>query len=266
MEDDQEGASSVEPQLFVTAFARGLAVIRAFGPERPHPTLSDVAKVTGLPRATVRRCLHTLVELGYAESNGRFFSLTPKILTLGYSYLSASPLPRLAQPFLERVSERSHESCSLSILDGEEIVYVARSATRRIMSVDLAIGSRLPAFCTSMGRVLLAALPAEELQRRLGEMKLTRYTRHTVTEHEALLPLLDAAREQGYAIADQELEEGLRSLAVPVFGAGGKVVAAMNLSTQAARVELEQLRGPLLDLLRLAAAELSAVLGGYRPG
>ena len=257
-----EGADN-DPQLFVTALARGLAVIRAFGPERLHPTLSDVAKATKLPRATVRRCLHTLVELGYAESNGRFFSLTPKILLLGYSYLSSTPLPRLAQPFLERVSERSNESCSLSVLEGDEIVYVARSATRRIMSVDLSVGSRLPAFCTSMGRVLLAALPPAELERRLAEMKLEPYTAHTTVDRAALAAILQTAREQGYAISDQELELGLRSLAVPVFGAGGKVVAAMNLSTQASRVDLDTLRGPLLDTLRLTAAEMSGVLGGY---
>jgi len=259
---DADDISTPDSQPFVTALARGLAVIRAFGRDRAESTLTDLAKATELPRATVRRCVHTLVGLGYAQSDGRHFSLTPKILTLGYAYLSTAPLPRVAQPFLERISESCNESCSLSILEGDEVVYLARSARKRIMSVDLSVGSLLPAYCTSMGRVLLAALPEDEMCNRLARAKLQQFTPHTIVDPDALREILNGVRRQGFAIVDQELEIGLRSLAVPVFGAGGKVVAAMNVSAQAGRVDIVQLRGPLLDSLRLGVAELSAVLGG----
>ena len=257
-----DDATSHDSLPFVTALARGLSVIRAFGPDRAEPSLADLAKATELPRATVRRCIHTLIELGYAQSNGRHFSLTPKILTLGYAYLSTAPLPRIAQPFLERISESCNESCSLSILEGDEVVYLARSARKRIMSVDLSVGSLLPAYCTSMGRVLLAALPEDEARARLARAPLQRFTPHTIIDRDALGEILNGVRRQGFALVDQELEIGLRSLAVPVFGGGGKVVAAMNVSAQAGRVDIVQLRGPLLDSLRLGVAELSAVLGG----
>ena len=256
--------TSHDSQPFVTALARGLSVIRAFGPGRAEASLADLAKATELPRATVRRCVHTLIELGYAQSNGRYFSLTPKILTLGYAYLSTASLPRIAQPFLERISESCNESCSLSILEGDEVVYLARSARKRIMSVDLSVGSLLPAYCTSMGRVLLAALPEDEARTRLARAPLQQLTPHTIVDPDSLGEILNGVRRQGFALVDQELEIGLRSLAVPVFGAGGKVVAAMNVSAQAGRVDIVQLRGPLLDSLRLGVAELSAVLGGCR--
>ena len=259
---DADDISTEDSQPFVTALARGLAVIRAFGRDRAESTLTDLAKATELPRATVRRCVHTLVGLGYAQSDGRHFALTPKILTLGYAYLSTASLPRVAQPFLERISESCNESCSLSILEGDEVVYLARSARKRIMSVDLSVGSLLPAYCTSMGRVLLAALPEDEMCNRLARAKLQRFTPHTIVDPDSLREILNGVRRQGFAIVDQELEIGLRSLAVPVFGAGGKVVAAMNVSAQAGRVDIVQLRGPLLDSLRLGVAELSAVLGG----
>lgn len=259
---DADDVSINDSQPFVTALARGLAVIRAFGRDPAEPTLTDLAKATELPRATVRRCVHTLVGLGYAQSDGRHFSLTPKILTLGYAYLSTASLPRVAQPFLERISESCNESCSLSILEGDEVVYLARSARKRIMSVDLSVGSLLPAYCTSMGRVLLAALPEDEVCNRLARAKLEQFTPHTIVDPDALREILNGVRRQGFALVDQELEVGLRSLAVPVFGAGGKVVAAMNVSAQAGRVDIVQLRGPLLDSLRLGVAELSAVLGG----
>lgn len=256
-----EDLAEEEAQPFVTAFARGLAVIRAFGPQLPHPTLAELAKATNLPRASVRRSLHTLVTLGYASTNGRFFSLTPKILGIGYSYLSTTPLPRVAQPFLERVSDRTSESCSLCILEMDEIVYVARSATRRIMSVVLSVGSRLPAYCTSMGRVLLGDLKEQEILERLRQTKLVHHTPKTLIEPGALLQAFRSASKLGFAIVDQELEIGLRSIAVPVYGPGRKVVAAMNVSAQAGRVNLEQMRGPILDTLREAAADLSTALG-----
>src|SRR5882724_7055774 len=215
---DADDISTPDSQPFVTALARGLAVIRAFGPDRAEPSLTDLAKATELPRATVRRCVHTLVGLGYAQSDGRHFSLTPKILTLGYAYLSTASLPRVAQPFLERISESCNESCSLSILEGDEVVYLARSARKRIMSVDLSVGSLLPAYCTSMGRVLLAALPEDEMCNRLARAQLQRLTPHTIVDPDALRELLTGVRRQGFALVDQELDIGLRSLAVPVLG------------------------------------------------
>jgi IclR family transcriptional regulator, pca regulon regulatory protein len=257
----KEKSPEEEAQPFVTAFARGLAVIRAFGPQLPHPTLAELAKATNLPRASVRRSLHTLLTLGYAQTNGRFFSLTPKILGIGYSYLSTTSLPRVAQPFLERVSDRTSESCSLCVLEEDEIVYVARAATRRIMSVVLSVGSRLPAYCTSMGRVLMGDLPEQEMKERLKQAKLQRHTTKTIIETGALLQSFRLASKQGFAIVDQELEIGLRSIAVPVYGPGRKVVASMNVSAQAGRVNLEEMRGAILDTLREAAADLSTALG-----
>ncbi len=242
---------------FVTAFARGLAVIQAF--DRPEATLAELAKVTKLPRATVRRCLHTLVSLGFARNEGRYFSLTPKIMSLGYSYLCTTPLPGVAQPFLETVSETIHESSSLCVLEGEDILYVARAATRRITSVSLMVGSYLPAFCTAMGRVLLSGLSEQELRRRL-RTPLRTYTEHTVTDVEQLIGKIQAVRSDGYALVDQELENGLRSVAVPVYGADGSVAASMNVSAQAQRIEVEQLRGPILDALRRGAYGLTAAL------
>ncbi len=249
---------------FVTSFARGLAIIQAF--DQPESTLADLAKVTKLPRATVRRCLHTLVSLGFARSNGRYFSLTPKIMSLGYSYLSSTPLPTIAQPFLEIVSETIHESSSLCVLEGEEILYVARAATRRITSVSLMVGSQLPAFCTAMGRVLLSSLSEAELRRRLTQTTLPAYTEHTVTDVEQLVGKVRAVQSDGYALIDQEFERGLRSVAVPVYGANGSVVASMNVSAPAQRVEVGQLLGPVLDALRRGAYGLTAALCPARVG
>jgi IclR family transcriptional regulator, pca regulon regulatory protein len=243
------------------SFARGLAVIQAFGAHQPTPTLSDLAKATGLPRATIRRCVQTLVELGFAQSAGRQFSLNPKILKLGFAYLSSAPLPRVAQGYLDHISDRLNESSSVSVLEGDEIVYVARASTKRIMAVDLSVGSRLPAFCTSMGRVLLSALSQSEVRARMEKVPRQAFTPFTITRVEDLLAQLELVRRQQFAVVDQELEIGLRSIAVPVRGEGARIVAAINVSTQAARVSLEQLHGPVLQILRSAAAELSAALG-----
>jgi IclR family transcriptional regulator, pca regulon regulatory protein len=245
---------------FVTAFARGLAIIQAFGPNRPDYTLAELAKVTKLPRATVRRCLHTLVSLGFARNTGRYFSLTPKIMSLGYSYLAATPLPSIAQPFLETVSENIGESCSLCVLEGGEILYVARAATRRITSVSLMVGSQLPAFCTAMGRVLLSGLPERELRQKLTHSPLRAYTAQTVTDVEQLVVKVRAVMSDGYALVDQEFEDSLRSIAVPVYGSDGAIVASMNVSAQASRVDAKQMCGPILDALRRGAYGLTAAL------
>lgn len=241
---------------FMTSLARGLTVIRAFTGANPQLTIAEVAKISGLPRAAARRCLHTLERLGYVGSDGRRFSLRPRILALGYAFLSSAPLSETLQPVLERVSERVHESCSAAALDDDEIVYIARAATHRIMSVTLNVGSRLPAYCTSMGRVLLSQLPRAELDDFLGRVRLKPYTEKTVTSRDALRRVLEQVRERGYALVDQELELGLRSIAVPVRGASGAVVAAMNVSTQAARVGRREMEGRFLPALQQGAGEV----------
>jgi IclR family transcriptional regulator, pca regulon regulatory protein len=251
---------SAEDPAFVAALARGLSVIRSFGAGREYQTLAEISRSTNLPRATVRRALLTLQSLGFISSDGKYFALTPAILSLGYAYLTATPLPRLIQPALESVCEKTHESASATVLDGDEIVYVARAATRRIMSVGLSVGSRLPAFCTSMGRVLLAARPPQEVGTRLAAANLHALTPHTRTNVGELLEILAKVRNDNYCIVDQELELGLRSLAVPVRDAEGHVIAAMNVSVQAGLISSETLVGDILPIMRTAIASLAPTL------
>lgn len=246
---------------FMTSLARGLAVIRAFSQQRKKLSIAQVSHQTGIPRAAVRRCLHTLARLGYVSINERDFALSPKILTLGHAYLSSTPLSASAQPSLDRITATTHESCSMAILEDDEILYVARSAaTVRIMSVDLSIGSRLPAYCTSMGRVLLASLAPKELAAHFERVKPVAYTQYTLTTRDKLAKALDTVREQGYSIVDQELEIGLRSIAVPVIDASGKAVAAINIGAQASRASARLMQQEFLPPLRAAARELSLLL------
>lgn len=242
----------------VQSLARGLAVIRAFDERHPDMTLSDVARSTGLTRAAARRFLHTLVALGYVRTDGRRFALRPRVLELGYAYLSSAGLPEIAQPHMEALSAKLHESCSLSVLDGFDIVYVARVPTHRIMTVAINVGTRFPAYATSMGRVLLAHRPAEWLQDYLAKAELLPLTPKTVTDPAALDKLLARIRETGYCIVDQELEVGLRSIAAPVTGADGAVVAALNMSAHVSRGSVEQARRELLPDLRECARAISA--------
>lgn len=215
---------------FVQSLARGLAVVRAFDAEHQEMTLSEVAARTALTRATARRFLHTLVGLGYVRTDGRVFALTPLVLQLGYAYLSGQQLPDLAQPILEELSHRHGESTSLAILDGTDIVYLTRIHTRRIISVGISPGTRFPAHATSMGRVLLAALGPAELDAYFAEAQLAPLTPRTLSSRGAIEAELARVREAGYAVVDQELEVGLRSLAVPVLGADGRTVAAINMA------------------------------------
>lgn len=247
--------------FFVDALARGLATIRCFDEAHPRLSISEVARLTGLSRATARRSLLTLSTLGYMASDGKYFWLSPKILSLGHAYLSSTPLPRILQPALEQVSERTHESCSASILEGGEIVYIARSATRRIISVGLGVGSRLPAYCTSMGRVLLAALEPSQLEAYLSQTPLLALTPHTLTDPQLLRKELGQVRQQGYALVDQELELGLRSVSVPLKNSRGKVLAAINIGAQAGRVSQAEMVHNLLPVLREAARSLTPLLG-----
>jgi IclR family pca regulon transcriptional regulator len=246
---------------FMTSLARGLTVIEAFSNSRHHPTAAVLSAQTGLPRAAVQRCLYTLRRLGFVDSDDeRHFYLRPNVLSLGYSYLYSTPLASAAQPVLERVSRLLHESCSIATLEGESIVYVVRSPVTRIMSVDLRVGSRLPAFCTSMGRVLLASGPREKLPGYVARLTLTRYTDRTIASKQKLLRLLHGVSDAGYAIVDQELEIGLRSIAVPLRDWSGRVVAALNTSAHAQRVSLQEMQTRFLPALLRAAQELSLLL------
>ncbi|MDL2187573.1 pca regulon transcriptional regulator PcaR, partial [Pseudomonas sp. ChxA] len=219
---------------FMTSLARGLAVVQAFQERKRHLTIAQISHRTEIPRAAVRRCLHTLIKLGYATTDGRTYSLLPKVLTLGHAYLSSTPLAVSAQPYLDRMSEQLHEACNMATLEGDDILYIARSATtQRLISVDLSVGGRLPAYCTSMGRILLAALDDASLKDYLDHADLQTKTSRTLTTPEALFECLQQVRQQGWCIVDQELEQGLRSIAVPVYDASGQVLAALNVSTHA---------------------------------
>lgn len=240
-------------------FAKGLSVIEAFSNNHEGMSIADIARITGLDRATARRCIITLVNTGYATANGRLYSLTPRVLRLSSAYLNAS-LPRLLQPSLESLAEKLHESCSAAILDKTEIMYIARASQHRVMSIGLQIGSRLPAYCTSMGRVLLAALPTEEARERLRSTERKPLTPHTLTKIDDLMEELNSVRGAGYAINDQELELGLRSIAVPVRNIAGKVVAALNVGVPAAHISTTQLRKAFLPQLLDETAKLAEVL------
>jgi IclR family transcriptional regulator, pca regulon regulatory protein len=243
---------------YMLSLARGLSVLRAFGEGRAHLSVGDAAKLTGMSRAAARRCLYTLSKLGYTAGVDGVYALTPAVLSLGYAYLGSLSLARVAQPVLEHLSEHLHESSSMAVLDGDEIVYVARAATRRILSVGLAVGSRLPASSTSMGRVLLAFGPDTTRAAFLQRVKLTRFTAHTIADRARLKQELDRVRRQGFAIVDQELELGLRSLAVPVRRPDGQVVAAINVGVHAGRADAAALERDFLPALREAADEIGA--------
>jgi IclR family pca regulon transcriptional regulator len=245
----------------IRALARGLDVILAFSQNRPRMTLSQVAEATGLSRPTARRILLTLEAEGYARSNGRTFALTPRVLALGYAYLSSLNLTEIAQPYMERVVEQTQEGCSLATLDQTEVVYVTRVPTRRISSITLATGTRLPAHATSMGHVLLAGLSEPELHGYLAHADLRPLTGHTITRREDLISRLDLVRHQGYAIVDQELEHGLRSAAAPVKDANRRVIAALALSAMTATTDEHTFREHHAMILVDAAEQISRDLG-----
>src|SRR5580693_3046238 len=244
-----DAATAPRNSDFVQSLDRGLAVIRAFGPDRERLSLSEVARETGLTRAAARRFLLTLVKLGYVRNDGREFSLRPRVLELGYAYLSGLGMPEVAAPHLEELVAQVRESSSISVLDSQHIVYVARVPTKRIMTVSISVGTRFPAYATSMGRVLLAGLSEDDLSRYLAEADLAPITGRTVTDPDRLREILRDVAKQGYAIVDQELEEGLRAVAAPIHGAGGAVTAAINLSAHASRVSMSSMRTELLPHL-----------------
>jgi IclR family pca regulon transcriptional regulator len=253
-------AQATEKKQYLQSLERGMAVIQVFSREHPTLTLSEVARLTGMTRATARRILLTLEKLGHVRSDGRLFSLTPRVLTLGWAYLSSLNLWEIAQPLMEDLVQETGESCSASTLDLPDIVYVARVPTRRIMSITLGVGTRLPAHATSMGRVLLADLPAAELDRYLEEFPLQAFTERTITDPAALRESLAEVRKQGWALNDQELEIGLRSIAAPIKSADGRTIAALNVSAAAPRVSVGELRSRFLPALLRTADLISSNL------
>ena len=254
----EAASTSAGDPNFMTSLERGLAVLQAFSQERRVLTTSQISQRTGIPRAAVRRCLYTLTKLGFVtEEDNRLFSLRPRVLKLGHAYLATTPLAHAAQPVLRHISTTLNESSSVAILDGDEILYIARASTSRIMSIDLHIGSRLPAYCTSMGRVLLAHFSDEALDAYLDRTKLIQYTPRTIVSREGLRSTLESVRTNGYALVDQELEIGLRSIAVPILGTGRQVSAALNVGVQAARISTAEMESRILPVLREGAQELA---------
>lgn len=245
---------------FVAALARGLNVIEALGASGGRLTLSDIARGAQLTRAAARRYLLTLARLGYAETDGKRFALAPGVLRLGYAYLSTASLPRLAQPVLETIGERTREVASLAMLDGTEILFLARSAQRRIVSATTSVGTRLPAYCTAMGRVLLASLPDEALEDRLRALKPRKLTPKTRVSMREIRGEIALARKRGYALSDEELELGLRSIAVLVPDARGRAQLALAVSLQASRMTPAGMVEKLLPALQTASRSLAQML------
>jgi IclR family pca regulon transcriptional regulator len=243
----------------MAGLAKGLAILELFGPGTPSLTLAEAARRTGLSRATARRCLLTLAEAGFVAQRGRDFAPQPRLLRLGYAFLSATPLPRLAQPLLEETQAATGEAISLAVLDGAEVVFVARSAPSRMVSVGPTIGSRLPAWCSATGRVLLAGMAEGDAAARLAGIAFGPLTPRTVTARDAVLRRIRQAGAEGHALCDQELELGLLSVAVPVRDVSGTVIAAMSASSQPGRRDAAALLNDLLPPLQAAAARLSAL-------
>jgi len=263
--DDDSGSaggpgSGGSPTEFVQAFGRGLAVIAAFDAENPRMTLSDAARRAGVTRAAARRLLHTLVQLGYVRVEDRYFTLTPKILELGYSYLSALGLPEIGLPYLSQVAETVKESAYMTVLDGKETVCVAAVPMRRIWNASITVGTRLPAYATAAGRAILAFEDEATVDEFLATAELKQVTPFTTTDPDELRKALAKARKQGYSVVDDELEEGLRSLAVPIRDASGTVVAALNVSVHASRGTMTTLRRDILPLAQTAALAIETDL------
>jgi IclR family pca regulon transcriptional regulator len=248
---EQQNTLSPDDRDFVTALASGLDVIRAFDAANPRMTLSEVAARTDMNRARARRFLLTLHALGYVRKQKRYFELAPRVLQLGYSFLSANNYHAVIQQYLEDITLECGESSSLGVLDGDKVAYVARSAAKhRLMSISLSVGTRLPAAYTSMGRMLLAHLPEDDLKNYLDKVKLERHTEKSIDDRAQLHDCIRKVRAQGYCIVDQELDSGLRSLAVPAFDANNKLLGAINISTNASRISLDTLQNAFLPLLQ----------------
>jgi IclR family pca regulon transcriptional regulator len=252
--------TTVDRRHSLQTLERGLAVIQVFSREQPALTLSEVAQLTGITRASARRILLTLQQLGHVRSDGRVFSPTPRLLSLGWAYLSSLNFHEIAALLLEELSDKVNEACSAATLDLPDIVYVARVPTRRLMSTTLDIGSRVPATHSSMGRVLLADLTPEQVETFVTSRSYTAYTEHTLLDPAAIIAEVDAAREQGWALVDQELEIGLRAIAAPIRRSDGRAIAAINIGTVASRVSARDLRKRLLPQLLETAEAISRAI------
>lgn len=245
---------------YVQAFARGLSVIHSFGPNSPSQTLSQVAEATGLDRAGARRFLLTLEKLGYVRREGRSFHLTPRVLELGYSYLSTLPLRSIAEPIVRELVQEVNESSSISVLDGGDIVYVVRVPVKKIMTITLSVGSRVPAYCSAMGRVLLGGLPKSQTALILKDSITNRYTRYTMTSRQEVMKVIAADHAKGWSMCNQELEEGICSLAVPIMDREGRIVAAMNITANLSRTTPSEMVSKFLPCLRRAAERINSAI------
>jgi IclR family pca regulon transcriptional regulator len=245
---------------FLEALARGLHVIETFNQDRKQLTLSDIAKLVDLPRASVRRTLHTLVQLGYAEMDDRMFRLRPRVLTLARAYLQSNAISDIVQPALERLSEQSGESCSAAVLDGEDVTMIAHASPKRVLPVSAQIGFRLPAIATALGRVLLAALDDRDLDKFLSRLRPEKITKFTVTDKTQLRKAILDIRKTGYAVADQEVEVGFRSIAIPLKKPDGRVIAALNIGVHSERTPLKAMHGHFFPSLQALADELQQQL------
>jgi IclR family pca regulon transcriptional regulator len=242
---------------FVQSLERGLAVLQVFSRERPSVTISEAATLTGLTRATARRILFTLERLGYVRAEERRFLPTPRVLAIGYAYLSSIDLWHAVHPFLAELADLSQESCSAAMLDGTEVVYAARVASPRVMGINLSVGARVPAYATSMGRVLLAGLSPAELDHYFASVRLLPLTPRTVTGQAELREIIRQVEEQGWCVVDQELEDGLCSIAAPIRDRNGQVFAALTICSHAGRVTADQLRDDYLSPLLTAAKQIT---------
>jgi IclR family transcriptional regulator, pca regulon regulatory protein len=256
----EDGAVAERDSDFVQSLARGLDVLRSFDATNPALTLTEVARRTGLTRATARRLLLTFQTLGYMTSDGKLFELTPRVLDLGYAYVSSLQLPDIALPFMEALSETVNESVSAAVLDGHDIVYVARVPTKHVMSFSLALGSRLPAAVTSLGRVLLAGLPPAELESFLATASWEPRTARTIRYPDELRHVVSECQRLGFAVVDEELEDNVRSVSAPLTNGRGRVIAALNVGTSAARVSLVDLHERIVPELLNSARMISARL------
>lgn len=246
---------------FLQTLERGLAVIRSFDRSNAQMTLSDVSRRTGVTKAASRRILHTLVTLGYARTDGKVFELTPRVLELGYGFLSSFGLADIALPSMEGVSRESGESCSMAVLDRAEIVYVVRVPARRVMEQSLNVGTRLPAYPTALGQVLLAALPDSELSDLIDAYPLPVLTKKTITDRDEYMRKIATVRRLGYALVDEELELGVRAVAVPVHDRRNRVIAAVNVEAHAGRVTLDDMTRTILPIVRRAVHEIERPIG-----
>jgi IclR family pca regulon transcriptional regulator len=258
---EQTADDEPRPDEFVQSFARGLLVIKTLGAAARPVTLSEVADASALSRAATRRILLTLVRLGYVGQDGRQFSLLPRVLELGYAYLSALGAPELAQPILNELAMRAGESCSMSVLDGDDIVYIARVPTRKIVTISLGVGTRLPAYVTSMGRVLLGVASVQRLQAVLAKGPFPARTTKTLTDPTRLAARIAQDHAQGYSVVDEELEIGLCSIAVPVLNAAGRAVAALNIGASRGAYTPADMEQRFLPLLQQTAAQLTLAIG-----